>query len=163
MSRNACENRRNGNDFHSGHRKQNSDLLICFIISHVSSFNKKEQPNFLDYSLFITSMIIISQLPFQKSLNTVVIPYIFVNFCKSFSCHNNIIISYLKKKDMCGQSFVSPWLVFYYFFVIIQIEHIIFLQSRHFKLRFSAVSVNKSSITVFSIHYFSSTIWILSA
>ncbi len=26
MSRNACENRRNGNDFHSGHRKQNSDL-----------------------------------------------------------------------------------------------------------------------------------------
>ena len=28
MSRNACENRRNGNDFHSGHRKQNSDLLI---------------------------------------------------------------------------------------------------------------------------------------
>ena len=30
MSRNACENRRNGNDFHSGHRKQNSDLLIYF-------------------------------------------------------------------------------------------------------------------------------------
>ena len=27
MSRNACENRRNGNDFHSGHRKQNSRLL----------------------------------------------------------------------------------------------------------------------------------------
>ena len=27
MSRNACENRCNGNDFHSGHRKQNSRLL----------------------------------------------------------------------------------------------------------------------------------------
>ena len=27
MSRNACENRRNGNNFHSGHRKQNSRLL----------------------------------------------------------------------------------------------------------------------------------------
>ena len=27
MSRNACENRRNGNDFHSGHRKQSSRLL----------------------------------------------------------------------------------------------------------------------------------------
>ena len=29
MSRNACENRRNGNDFHSGHRKQNSSLSTC--------------------------------------------------------------------------------------------------------------------------------------
>ena len=29
--------------------------------------NKKEQPNFLDHSLFITSMIIISSLPFQRS------------------------------------------------------------------------------------------------
>ena len=28
MSRNACENRRNGNDFHSGHRKQNSNFLF---------------------------------------------------------------------------------------------------------------------------------------
>lgn len=26
MSRNAYENRRNGNDFHSGHRKQNRNL-----------------------------------------------------------------------------------------------------------------------------------------
>ncbi len=26
MSRNACENRRNGNDFHSGHQKQNLNL-----------------------------------------------------------------------------------------------------------------------------------------
>ena len=26
MSRNACENRRNGNDFHSGHRKQKLNL-----------------------------------------------------------------------------------------------------------------------------------------
>ena len=37
MSRNACENRRNGNDFHSGHRKQNSDLLnsthLLYLIS----------------------------------------------------------------------------------------------------------------------------------
>ena len=41
----------------------NSDLLICFIIAHVSSFTiKKEQPDSLDYSLFITSMIIISYL-----------------------------------------------------------------------------------------------------
>jgi hypothetical protein len=28
MSRNACENRRNGNDFHSGHRKQNVNFPI---------------------------------------------------------------------------------------------------------------------------------------
>ena len=37
MSRNACENRRNGNDFHSGHRKQNSNLLnsthLLYLIS----------------------------------------------------------------------------------------------------------------------------------
>ena len=32
MSRNACENRRNGNDFHSGHRKQNSDFSVSKII-----------------------------------------------------------------------------------------------------------------------------------
>lgn len=38
----------------------------------------------------------------QYRSQTVVIPYIFVTFCKSFSCHNNIIISYLKKKDTCG-------------------------------------------------------------
>ena len=38
MSRNACENRRNGNDFHSGHRKQNSDLLIYF--NTKDTFNK---------------------------------------------------------------------------------------------------------------------------
>ena len=38
-----------------------TDLLICFIIAHVTPFTiKKEQPHFLDYSLFITSMIIIS-------------------------------------------------------------------------------------------------------
>ena len=31
MSRNACENRRNDNDFHSGHRKQNTDWdFTCF-------------------------------------------------------------------------------------------------------------------------------------
>ena len=103
---------------------------ILFCCSANSFTIKKEQPNYLDHSLFITSMIIISQFPFQKKSqyrsHSVVIPYIFVTFCKSFSCHNNIIISYLKKKDTCGQFFVSPWLVFCQFPVIIQIEHTVF-------------------------------------
>ena len=37
MSRNACENRRNGNDFHSSHRKQNSNFLFLTTsdLSHI--------------------------------------------------------------------------------------------------------------------------------
>lgn len=39
MSRNACENRRNGNDFHSGHRKQNSNLLNSTHLLYLISAN----------------------------------------------------------------------------------------------------------------------------
>mgnify|MGYP004471032893 CR=1 FL=1 len=82
-----------------GFSQTNSDLLICFIISDVSSSNKKratEYSRLLSVHYFHDNNIIAS---FLKNLNTVVIPYIFVSH---FSCHNNIIISYLKKKDMCS-------------------------------------------------------------
>ena len=39
MSRNACENRRNGNDFHSGHRKQNSELSLSLSFNYTQDLN----------------------------------------------------------------------------------------------------------------------------
>jgi len=47
MSRNACENRRNGNDFHSSHRKQNSNFLFLTTseLSLSLSFNYTQDLN----------------------------------------------------------------------------------------------------------------------
>ena len=55
MSRNACENRRNGNDFHSDHRKQNSDWdFTCFKQFNNCYILLLNSPQTLENTEFIT-------------------------------------------------------------------------------------------------------------
>ena len=84
-------------------------LAGFLIITSISSFCKVRIHKFVSSIIaleyFIASdvkcpvVIMTMQLLFKKSLNTVVIPYIFVS---RFSCHTNNTISYLKKKDTRG-------------------------------------------------------------
>ena len=95
MSRNACENKRNGNDFHSGHRKQNS-YFPSYSAMHHSEFALSGY--FLMYDVAVYSQAVmhalVSKLPRMPSVFPVHGSCSTSNFIFLILCCNLNLISF---------------------------------------------------------------------